>query len=86
MPLARFLLVAGSVGCDRAADYGGDILYVTLKRFWDDDHGAEMIEWAVVTVVLLLATVPAILVMREGLLDMYRQVFDALEQEPPTDY
>ncbi|MFN2250846.1 MAG: Flp family type IVb pilin [Anaerolineae bacterium] len=57
-----------------------------LRRFWSDERGAEMIEWAVVTVVLLVATVPAILVMRDGLLALYRDVFDALEKEPPTDY
>jgi Flp pilus assembly pilin Flp len=57
-----------------------------MKRFWNDDGGAEMVEWAVVTIVLLVATVPALLALRGGLLDMFQQVFAALEKEPPSDY
>jgi Flp pilus assembly pilin Flp len=29
----------------------------TLKRFWGDESGPELVEWAVVTIVLLVAAV-----------------------------
>jgi|GEM_PF-1950337 Flp pilus assembly pilin Flp len=29
----------------------------TLKRFWSDDSGPELVEWAVVTIILLVAAV-----------------------------
>jgi Flp pilus assembly pilin Flp len=29
----------------------------TVKRFWDDEAGPELVEWAVVTIILLVAAV-----------------------------
>ncbi len=29
----------------------------TLKRFWSDESGPELVEWAVVTIILLVAAV-----------------------------
>ena len=29
----------------------------TIKRFWSDDSGPELVEWAVVTIILLVAAV-----------------------------
>jgi Flp pilus assembly pilin Flp len=29
----------------------------TLKRFWNDESGPELVEWAVVTIILLVAAV-----------------------------
>jgi Flp pilus assembly pilin Flp len=29
----------------------------TLKRFWGDESGPELVEWAVVTIILLVAAV-----------------------------
>ena len=29
----------------------------TLKRFWTDESGPELVEWAVVTIILLVAAV-----------------------------
>jgi Flp pilus assembly pilin Flp len=57
-----------------------------MKRFWDDDRGAEMVEWAVVSVILLVATVPVLLAMRGFLITLYREIFDALQDPPPNNY
>jgi len=29
----------------------------TIKRFWSDESGPELVEWAVVTIILLVAAV-----------------------------
>jgi len=29
----------------------------TLKRFWNDESGPELVEWAVVTIILLVAAI-----------------------------
>lgn len=51
-------------------------------RFWADEGGAEMVEWAVVTVVLLISSVPALLLLRDSLTDVFRTVFTELEEDP----
>jgi Flp pilus assembly pilin Flp len=57
-----------------------------LQRFRSDESGAEIIEWAVVTVILLVATVPAILALQDELLNLFTSVFKALEAPPPDQY
>ncbi len=61
-------------------------MYANLRRFWKDEAGAEMVEWAVVTVILLVATVPAILALQDELLEMFTNVFKVLETPPPDQY
>ena len=57
------------------------------RTFWvEDEGGAEMVEWAVVTVILLVATVPLLLALNSELIDMFRRVFEVLQDPPPTDY
>ncbi len=57
-----------------------------LKRFWIDDCGAEMVEWAVVTIVLLGMTIVAIIRIKDELLAMYVDAFDAIQKDPPDNY
>ena len=57
-----------------------------MQRFWDDERGAEMVEWAVVTVILLVATVPVLIALKEFLLEMFRDTFDAVQDPPPDTY
>jgi Flp pilus assembly pilin Flp len=61
-------------------------MYAIARRFWDDEGGAEMVEWAVVTIVLLVASVPAILALQGELLEMFANVFAAIEKPPPSQY
>lgn len=32
-------------------------MFDTLKRFWNDESGPELVEWAVVTIILLVAAI-----------------------------
>lgn len=57
-----------------------------LKRFWRDECGAEMVEWAVVTIVLLGMTIIAIIRIKDELLAMYVDAFDAIQKDPPDNY
>ena len=57
-----------------------------LGRFWRDERGAEMVEWAVVTLVLLTFTVGAILALRGELIKLYQAVFAAIQKDPPDSY
>jgi Flp pilus assembly pilin Flp len=61
-------------------------LNAKLRRFWSDERGAEMVEWAVVTVILLVSTVWILVMIRESLLDMFRDVFEKISQDPPDTY
>lgn len=58
----------------------------TLSRFWRDERGAEMVEWAVVTLVLLFFTTVAILALRGELVKLYQAVFAAIQKDPPDSY
>jgi Flp pilus assembly pilin Flp len=57
-----------------------------VKRFWQDEAGAEMVEWAMVTLVLLVFTVGAILALRGELVKLYQTVFEAIQKDPPDTY
>lgn len=32
-------------------------MFNTLQRFWNDESGPELVEWAVVTIILLIAAI-----------------------------
>jgi hypothetical protein len=53
---------------------------------WQDDCGAEMVEWAVVTIVLLGLTIVAIIRIKDELLLMFVDAFDAIQKDPPDNY
>jgi len=53
-----------------------------LHRFWDDERGAEAVEWALVTATLLVMTVVPLLVLKDGVLDLFRQAFTAVQRPP----
>jgi len=60
--------------------------HAMLKRFWQDDNGAEMVEWAVVTVVLLSFTTVALILLKDELISLFQQVFAAIQADPPDTY
>jgi hypothetical protein len=45
-----------------------------------------MVEWAVVTLVLLVATVVGLVAIRDTLIDMFHAVFSRLEEPPPNTF
>lgn len=65
---------------------GGSTLHAMLVRFWRDEQGAEMVEWAVVSVVLLMMTAIAIFAIKDELIAMYVDAFDAIQKDPPDSY
>lgn len=58
----------------------------TLTRFWRDESGPELVEWAVVTAVLLGATAAVVIALRDEVLAAFTQIFDALEDPPPDSF
>ena len=58
----------------------------TLKAFWRDESGPEMVEWAVVTLILLVATVAAVVALRDTLVDVYVRTFEKLGEPPPPNW
>ena len=49
------------------------------RRFWDDEAGAELVEWAVVAVIVLLTTVGVIyLISQEGLPNYFDAIMERL--------
>jgi Flp pilus assembly pilin Flp len=58
----------------------------TVSRFWRDERGAEMVGWAMVTLVLLFFTTVAILALRGELVKLYQAVFAAIQKDPPDSY
>jgi len=61
-------------------------LNTILQRFAGDERGAEMVEWAVVTIVLLSFTVVAIIALKGELIALYQSAFNALQEDPPDNY
>lgn len=58
----------------------------TLRRFWRDEEGTETVEWAVVTILLLTASVVVLVMIKGELLDIFRSAFAALAEDPPDTY
>jgi len=49
------------------------------RRFWDDEAGAELVEWAVVAVIVLLTTVGVVyLISQEGLPHYFDAIMERL--------
>jgi len=55
-----------------------------IKRFIYDDSGPELIEWAVVTIILLLATIVILGSIRVALADIYRSILGYLKSDDLT--
>jgi Flp pilus assembly pilin Flp len=55
-----------------------------IKRFIHDDSGPELIEWAVVTIILLLATIVILGAIRGALADIYRNILAYLKSSDLT--
>jgi Flp pilus assembly pilin Flp len=62
------------------------MLNAMMHRFWADERGAEMVEWAVVTAVLLFGTGMAVLMVKDEVLEIFRIAFRSVEPPPPSTY
>lgn len=57
-----------------------------FQRFWRDTAGAEMVEWAMVTIVLLSLTMFVILLLRDEIMKFYEAIFSKMEKAPPDSF
>ncbi|MCB0215475.1 MAG: hypothetical protein H6648_04870 [Caldilineae bacterium] len=57
-----------------------------IRRFAGDESGAEMVEWAVVTIVLLVATVPVLIQLKDSLLELFQTIFTVLQEDPDDQW
>lgn len=58
----------------------------TVHRFWNDENGAEMVEWAVVTIILLVATVPVLIELRDLIIETTRDVLTRMQEDPKDEW
>jgi Flp pilus assembly pilin Flp len=54
-------------------------MFQELKRFYADESGPELVEWAVVTVILILATYVILTSIGEELTRIYNVILEALQ-------
>jgi Flp pilus assembly pilin Flp len=55
-----------------------------IRSFISDDSGPELIEWAVVTIILLLATIVILGAIRGALAEIYRDILGYLKSPDLT--
>ena len=53
-----------------------------LRSFWQDEAGAEFVEWAVVTSILLAATALVLIQIGDALKAAFQAVLDELQRFP----
>jgi len=53
-----------------------------LQRFLRDEAGPELVEWAVVTIVLLAATVLVLIAIGDELKRIFQGILDELQRVP----
>jgi Flp pilus assembly pilin Flp len=53
-----------------------------FRSFWQDEAGAEMVEWAVVTVVLLAATAVVLVQIGDALKAAFQTILNELQLPP----
>ena len=53
-----------------------------LRSFWQDESGSEIVEWLVVTAILLAASVTVLLPITERLIYLFGKILDELQSIP----
>jgi len=53
-----------------------------LRSFWQDEAGSELVEWAVVTIVLLVATVAVLRLVGAEIARVYNDILTELQGLP----
>ena len=53
-----------------------------LRDFLEDESGAEFVEWAVVTLILLAVTVPVLIAIGDELARIFNDILGQLERIP----
>ena len=55
-----------------------------LRSFWQDEAGTEFVEWAVLTVILLAATVVVLMQIGDALKVGFEEILEELGGSPVT--
>lgn len=53
-----------------------------LRSFWEDEAGPEVVEWAVVTIVLLAATAVILMQVGDALEASFQDILNELQRPP----
>ena len=53
-----------------------------LRSFWQDESGSEIVEWVVVTAILLAASVAVLLAIGARLTVLYEEILEELAPTP----
>lgn len=62
-------------------------MFDLARRLWHDDHGAEMVEWAVVVVILLSASVAVLFGKLQPLvIKTIVDTFADMQKAPPRGF
>jgi len=57
-------------------------MFEELERFFKDEVGAELVEWAVVTMILLVASVAVLIAIGDELERIFTSILNQLERIP----
>jgi Flp pilus assembly pilin Flp len=66
-------------------DYGGKEMK-EIKRFLADESGPELVEWAVVTMILILATYLVLRAIGGSLNEIYQRILGVLDEIKGWEY
>jgi len=55
-----------------------------LRSFWQDENGTEIVEWILVTAILLAAGVPVLIYIGEALKAAFEKILEELGGRPPV--
>ena len=53
-----------------------------VRSFWQDESGSEIVEWILVTAILLAAGVPVLIQIGDALKAAFQAVLDELQRFP----
>jgi Flp pilus assembly pilin Flp len=57
-----------------------------VRRFWHDEDGPELVEWALIALIIFGAGVVGIVHFRNELVGVLQDTFTQLQKSPDTTY
>jgi hypothetical protein len=85
-PAATGALCYNRAAGDRSSDDRRDDREEIVKTFWIDERGAEMVEWAVVTLIVVSAVTLGLFKYRNELLLLIQSVYQDMQKAPQPTY
>jgi hypothetical protein len=62
------------------------MMAMNVKAFWDDERGAEMVEWAVVAAILLISSTIYLLWVQDDFLIVVKETFMKMQRPYKVGY